>query len=185
MFRLSIFTRRPSHSQPLGLGFLGLGKWLRSLRCHVHTEGSLSTRGHGLSRLSDSGGCPDANRLAITVSMPARHRPAKLPTPTWEEQMRGSVYAVARGPLEGCMDPASVTGRRHTGKPLGQPVKALKPLLKGPYSRLGSGVNMAPPLSPQTAERSPYSGLSVSPCLVPDHRHLHVEYLSSQPRRNS
>jgi hypothetical protein len=56
--------------------------------------------------------------------------------------MRGSVYAVARGPLEGCMDPASVTGRRHTGKPLGQPVKALKPLLKGmlkgPYSRLGS-----------------------------------------------
>ena len=38
--------------------------------------------------------------------------------------MRGSVYAVARGPLEGCMVPASVTGRRHTGKPLGQPVKA-------------------------------------------------------------
>ena len=78
--------------------------------------------------------------------------------------MRGSVYALARGPLAGCMDPASVTGRRHTGKPLGQPVKGTL-FSSGVWCEHGY---MAPPLSPPTAERSPYSGLSVSPCLVPD-----------------
>ena len=55
----------------------------------------------------------------LTVLMPARHRPAKLPTPPWEEQMRGSVYAVARGPLSGSMDPAPATGRQDPGEPLG------------------------------------------------------------------
>ena len=60
----------------------------------------------------------------LTVLMPTRHRPAKLSTPLWEEQTHGSVYAAARGPLAGCMDPASVTGLRDPGEPLGWPVKA-------------------------------------------------------------
>ena len=60
----------------------------------------------------------------LTVLMPTRHRPAKLSTPLWEEQTHGSVYAAARGPLAGCMDPASVTGLQDPGEPLGWPVKA-------------------------------------------------------------
>ena len=34
------------------------------------------------------------------------------------------MYAAARGPLAGCMDPASVTGLQDPGEPLGWPVKA-------------------------------------------------------------
>ena len=51
------------------------------------------------------------------------------------------MYAAARGPLAGCMDPASVTGLRDPGEPLGWPVKAFPApvsVSKTPYVLCGS-----------------------------------------------
>ena len=59
--------------------------------------------------------------------------------------MHGSVYAVARGPLARCMDPASVTGRRDPGEPLGWPVKAFPApvsVSKTPYVRASSDLKL-------------------------------------------
>ena len=81
-------------------------------------------RGPVLSRLSDSGGCPNANRLYARSPLPGEN----CQPPCGRDRNQ----AAAHGPLSrfrGAKDPALVTGRRHTGKPLGRPVKAFPILL--------------------------------------------------------
>ena len=74
-------------------------------------------RGHVLSRLSDSGGCPNARRLYARSPLPGEN----CQPPCGRDRNQ----AAAHGPLSGCKGScALVTGRRDVGEPLVQPVRA-------------------------------------------------------------
>ena len=117
-------------------------------------------RGHVLGRLSDPGGCPSARRLSARSPLPGEN----CQPPCGRDRNQ----AAAHGSLSGCKGPcAVVTGRRHTGKPLGRPVKAFPILLPvslapcrsmrfgPPASRSGSPPDSGEPVERVGALRRP------------------------------
>ena len=95
----------------------------RISHCGTRSFHTWYARGHGMSRRSDSGGCPYANRLYAHAPLPGETANPPVGGTDACIGLCGGAWSPFRG-AKGCKDPALVTGQRDPGEPQSWPVKA-------------------------------------------------------------